>query len=115
MCNQEDIGVGDLPLLGSGTAGDVSTGAVDPLSEIAAICREYDLWFHVDGAYGGFAAVLLDEGHGGASADLKGISQADSVAEDPYTWLYTPLEAGRTLVRKPEAPRAHFNYHPPYS
>src|SRR5260370_39896410 len=81
-CIQEDIEVGDLPFLVIGTAGTVSTGAVDPLIEIAAICREYDLWFHVYWAYWCFAAVLLDEGHSEAPACLKGITAADSVAVD---------------------------------
>src|SRR5207302_7902719 len=94
---QEDIEAGDLPFLVIGTAGTVSTGAVDPLPEIAAICREYDLWFHVDGAYGGFAAVLLNEGT--VPGDLKGMSEADSVAVDPHKWLYAPLEVGCVLVR----------------
>ena len=111
---QEDIDAGDLPFLVIGTAGTVSTGAVDPLPEIAAICREFDLWFHVDGAYGGFAAVLLNDGQGKVPADLKGISEADSVAVDPHKWLYAPLEAGCALVRKPEALRETFSYHPPY-
>lgn len=109
---QEDIEAGDLPFLVIGTAGTVSTGAVDPLPEIAAICREYDLWFHVDGAYGGFAAVLLNENKG--PADLKGISEADSVAVDPHKWLYAPLEAGCALVRNPETLRDTFSYHPAY-
>jgi aromatic-L-amino-acid decarboxylase len=109
---QQDIEAGDLPFLVIGTAGTVSTGAVDPLPEIAAICREYDLWFHVDGAYGGFAAVLLHEGT--VPGDLKGISEADSVAVDPHKWLYAPLEAGCALVRNPEALRDAFSYHPPY-
>src|SRR5204862_4973703 len=101
---QEDIEAGDLPFLVIGTAGTVSTGAVDPLSEIAAICREYDLWFHVDGAYGAFAAMLLHEHQGvEVPADLLGISIADSVAVDPHKWLYAPLEAGCALVRNPEA------------
>src|SRR5712691_5890033 len=111
---QEDIDAGDLPFLVIGTAGTVSTGAVDPLPEIAAICREYDLWFHVDGAYGGFAAVLLNDSQGKVPADLKGISEAVSVAVDPHKWLYAPLEAGCALVRKPEALRETFSYHPPY-
>jgi aromatic-L-amino-acid decarboxylase len=88
--------------------------AVDPLPEIAAICREYDLWFHVDGAYGGFAAVLLDDGKGTVPRDLKGISEADSVAVDPHKWLYAPLEAGCALVGNPEALHETFSYHPPY-
>jgi len=111
---QADIEDGDLPFLVIGTAGTVSTGAVDPLLEIAAICREYNLWFHVDGAYGGFAAVLLNDGKGTVPGDLKGIGEADSVAVDPHKWLYAPLEAGCALVRNPEALREMFSYHPPY-
>ena len=106
---EADLAAGDVPMLVVGTAGSVSTGAVDPLPEIAAICREHGLWFHVDGAYGGFAAAVPD-----ASADLRGIELADSVAVDPHKWLYAPLEAGCALVRDPERLRAAFAYHPPY-
>ena len=67
------------------------------------------MWFHVDGAYGGFAAAVPD-----APEDLRGLSQADSVAVDPHKWLYAPLEAGCALVRDPETLRAAFAYHPPY-
>jgi glutamate/tyrosine decarboxylase-like PLP-dependent enzyme len=92
-----------------GTAGSVSTGAVDPLVAIGALCREHGIWFHVDGAYGGFAAALPD-----ASEDLRALSGADSVAVDPHKWLYAPLEAGCALVRVAETLRAAFAYHPPY-
>ena len=85
---------GLLPFLVIGAAGTVSTGAIDPLPQIAAICRRERLWFHVDGAYGAPAAALPE-----ASADLKGLAEADSVALDPHKWLYSPLEAGCTLVR----------------
>jgi aromatic-L-amino-acid decarboxylase len=103
-----DKAKGDLPFMVIGTAGTVSTGAIDPLSEIAAIAREHGLWFHVDGAYGGFAAVLPD-----APADLRGLSEADSVAVDPHKWLYAPLEAGCALVRDRNALRDAFTQHTP--
>ena len=112
---QAGIEAGDLPFLVIGTAGTVSTGAVDPLPDIASICREYDLWFHVDGAYGAFAALLLHENQGiEVPADLEGISLADSIAVDPHKWLYAPLETGCILVRDQEALRDAFSYHPPY-
>lgn len=100
---------GDRPFLVVGTAGSVSTGAIDPLPEIASICREFDLWFHVDGAYGALAALIPD-----APDDLRGLGEADSVAVDPHKWLYAPLEAGCVLVRRPEDLRNTFSYHPPY-
>lgn len=98
-----------MPFLVVGTAGSVSIGAVDPLPEISALCKEYGLWFHVDGAYGGFAAAVPQ-----ANDDLSGLALADSVAVDPHKWLYAPLEAGCALVRDPEMLRAAFAYHPPY-
>jgi aromatic-L-amino-acid/L-tryptophan decarboxylase len=104
-----DRAAGERPFIVIGTAGSVSTGAVDPLPEIAEVCRENDLWFHVDGAYGGLAAVLPD-----ASEALRGLSLADSVAVDPHKWLYAPIEAGCTLVRDPNALRDAFSYSPAY-
>jgi aromatic-L-amino-acid decarboxylase len=104
-----DIEAGDKPAMVVGNAGSVSTGAVDPLPELAALCREFGVWFHVDGAYGGLAAVLPD-----APDELAGIREADSVAVDPHKWLYAPLEAGCALVRDPEKLRAAFAYHPVY-
>src|SRR5947209_6020071 len=111
---QEDREAGDLPFLVIGTAGTVSTGAVDPLPELAAICQGYGLWFHVDGAYGALAAILLNEGDDEVPADLRGIREADSVAVDPHKWLYAPLEAGCALVREAGHLRDAFSYHPPY-
>ena len=106
---EADTAAGDVPCIVIGTAGSVSTGAVDPLVEIGAVCREHGVWFHVDGAYGGFAAALPE-----ASADLRALSVADSVAVDPHKWLYAPLEAGCALVRDPDRLRAAFAYHPAY-
>ncbi|MBQ0787249.1 MAG: aspartate aminotransferase family protein [Oceanihabitans sp.] len=76
------------------SAGTTNTGTVDPLNEIAKICKTEKLWFHIDGAYGG-AAILSKKG----SQLLKGIEKADSVAIDPHKWLYQPYEMGCLLVR----------------
>src|SRR5262249_33406399 len=106
---EEDRAAGDVPCLVVGTGGSVSTGAIDPLPAIGALCRAHGVWFHVDGAYGGFAAAVPE-----APDDLRALGLADSVAVDPHKWLYAPLEAGCVLVRDPEALRAAFAYHPPY-
>jgi glutamate/tyrosine decarboxylase-like PLP-dependent enzyme len=108
-CIRADREEGVQPIAVVGTAGTVSTGAVDPLPEIAGICREHNLWFHVDGAYGGLAVAAPE-----APADLHGLREADSVAVDPHKWLYAPLEAGCVLVRDPHALLNAFSYHPPY-
>ena len=104
-----DRRAGLQPFFVAGTAGTVSTGAVDPLAEIAAVCREEKLWFHVDGAYGAVAAQVP-----GAPDSLRAIAEADSIAVDPHKWLYAPVEAGCVLVRDPEALRRTFSYHPAY-
>ena len=106
---EADRAAGDRPFLVVGTAGSVSTGAVDPLPAMADLCRRDDLWFHIDGAYGGFAVAAP-----GTPEDLGGLRDADSIAIDPHKWLYTPLEAGCVLVRDREALRDTFSYHPPY-
>jgi aromatic-L-amino-acid decarboxylase len=83
------------------SAGTVSTGAIDPLTEIAQVAREHDLWFHVDGAYGALAAA--DETK---RAALAGLALADSVSLDPHKWLYTPVDCGCLLFREPQRVRA---------
>jgi len=105
----EDKDQGLIPFLVVGTAGSVALGAVDPLNEIAAICKKHDCWFHVDGAYGGFAAALPE------LKDLfDGMEMADSIAIDPHKWLYSPMEAGCTLVKDPAALTDAFSFHPVY-
>lgn len=76
------------------SAGTTNTGTVDPLNDIAKICKSEKLWFHIDGAYGG-AAVLSKKG----SQVLKGIEKADSLTIDPHKWLFQPYEMGCLLVR----------------
>lgn len=106
---EEDRAAGAIPMMVVGTAGTTAVGAVDPLERLSDFCRREEIWFHVDGAYGAFAAALPD-----ASPDLKAVALGDSLALDPHKWLYAPLEAGCVLVRDRELLRDAFAYHPPY-
>jgi glutamate/tyrosine decarboxylase-like PLP-dependent enzyme len=106
---QTDQREGRTPVAVIATAGTVNTGAIDPLDEIADVCREYGIWLHVDGAYGG-PAILAPQ-----YADrLSPLCRADSIALDPHKWLYVPVEAGLVLVRDADAQRAAFSLVPPY-
>ena len=105
----EDKEQGLIPLLVVGTAGSVGTGVVDPLKQIAVICKKHDCWFHVDGAYGGFAAALPE-----LKELFQGIELADSMSIDPHKWLYSPLEVGCTLVKNASALTDAFSFHPVY-
>jgi glutamate/tyrosine decarboxylase-like PLP-dependent enzyme len=89
---EEDKRNGVRPWLVVASAGTVDTGAIDPLPEIAELCRRHGAWFHVDGAYGGLFA-LCDR------VRLRGIEQADSVALDPHKTLFLPYGTGAALVR----------------
>lgn len=106
---KDDLKNGCKPIMVIGNAGDVSTGAVDDLKAIAAICKTYDLWFHVDGAYGIPAAVVPE-----LKILFEGIEEADSIALDPHKWLYSPLEAGCTLVKNPNHLIETYSSHPVY-
>jgi aromatic-L-amino-acid decarboxylase len=106
---QEDKKNNLRPIMVIGTAGDVSTGAVDDLKSIAAICKKHDCWFHVDGAYGIPAAVVPEQ-----RPLFDGMAEADSIALDPHKWLYAPLEAGCTLVKDPNHLLQTYSAHPVY-
>jgi glutamate/tyrosine decarboxylase-like PLP-dependent enzyme len=106
---QEDKGKNLRPIMVIGTAGDVSTGAVDDLKSLAAICKAHDCWFHVDGAYGIPAAVVPEQ-----HRLFEGMADADSIALDPHKWLYAPLEAGCTLVKDPNHLIQAYSSHPVY-
>ena len=104
-----DMRAGREPLFVAAVAGSTSTGAVDPLRELAALCRERGVWLHVDGAYGGFAAIT-ERGR----AALDGIAEADSVTLDPHKWLYQPFECGCLLVREGRQLLSAFEIVPDY-
>jgi aromatic-L-amino-acid decarboxylase len=98
-----DREAGLTPFCVVGNAGTVNTGAVDPLSELADICRDNALWFHIDGAYGGLASAL-----GELKSTYAGLDRADSLALDFHKWLYQPFEIGCTLVKNWEQLRQTF-------
>ena len=101
---EADLREGLRPFCVVGSAGTVNTGVVDPLAEIAQIAAEFDLWFHVDGAYG--APGVLDDRK---KPLFAGLERADSVSLDPHKWLYVPVDAGCLLFRDAGAAMAAFN------
>lgn len=85
-------------------AGEVNTGAIDPLDAIADVCAAAGVWLHIDGSYGALAArsSLID----GA---MSGLARADSMSLDPHKWLYAPLDVGCLLVKSDAALRRAFS------
>jgi aromatic-L-amino-acid decarboxylase len=106
---KKDVANGCKPIMVIGTAGDVSTGVVDNLKNLSSISKKYNLWFHIDGAYGIPAAVIPS-----LKSMFEGVSEADSIALDPHKWLYNPLEAGCTLVKNPQHLIDTYSSHPEY-
>lgn len=104
-----DLRNGNKPFAVIATAGSVSTGAIDPIDEIADVCAEHGLWLHVDGSYGGVAAMT------DRLRDLfRGIERADSVAIDAHKWLYTPHSSGMLVVRDLQSLADAFAIDPSY-
>ncbi len=92
-----------------GTAGTVNTGAIDDLQGLAEICHREGMWFHVDGAFGAFAALSPQVG-----ACVEGMQLADLLALDLHKWLYMPFEAGCVMVRSKDDHRRAFSLTPEY-
>src|ERR1700761_8898555 len=104
-----DRGAGRIPFALCASAGSTNTGAVDPLAGLADVCAAESLWLHVDGAYGGFAALTAK-----GKTLLAGIERADSVTLDPHKWLYQPMECGCVLIRDGARLERTFAIHPDY-
>lgn len=90
----EDLDSGFMPFCLIGNAGTVNTGAIDDLMALSEMAKNYKMWFHVDGAYGGLVSCLPSIKH-----RYKGMEKADSIALDFHKWLYQPFEIGCVLVR----------------
>ena len=105
----QDVKDGFIPFVVIGTAGTTNTGSVDPLEEISALCKQYDMWFHVDGAYGG--SVLLSPRY---RSLLKGVELADSLSWDAHKWLFQTYGCAAVLVRNVEDLYRSFHVSPEY-
>jgi aromatic-L-amino-acid decarboxylase len=104
-----DKKAGHKPFCVVATAGTTNSGAIDDLSAIAQICKEHNLWLHVDGAYG--AAAIFSDKH----RDLvRGIEFADSITIDPHKWLCMPFAAGVVLTNKAHLLETTFGTQTPY-
>jgi glutamate/tyrosine decarboxylase-like PLP-dependent enzyme len=104
-----DRSAGKHPFCVIASAGTTNTGAIDPLPELSALCREQGLWLHVDGAYGA-AAIIAERGR----ELLAGLELADSLSLDPHKWMFQPYELGCVLVRDRDHLRETFRILPEY-
>lgn len=106
---ERDLAAGFRPFAVVATAGTTNSGAIDDIPALADICRRYNLWLHVDGAYG--AAAVFSDRHRGL---VQGIELADSVTIDPHKWLAMPFAAGVVLTAHPELLKKAFGVSTPY-
>ncbi|MFN8570546.1 MAG: aminotransferase class V-fold PLP-dependent enzyme [Gemmatimonadaceae bacterium] len=95
---ERDLGLGHRPMMVVATAGTTGAGAIDPIEDLAQVARRFGLWFHVDAAWGGAAALIPR-----LRPLLRGVEQADSVTWDAHKWLNVPLGAGMFFTRHESA------------
>lgn len=105
----DDREAGFHPICVIGTAGTTNTGSFDDLNKLADVCKREDLWFHVDGAFGAWAALSPKLSH-----LVEGMQRADSLAFDLHKWMYMSYEVGCALVRDKKAHYQTFALMPEY-
>ncbi len=105
----DDINRGLSPFMIVGTAGTTSSGSIDPLSELAKFCKQNQLWFHVDAAWGG-AAIMSER----AKIYLQGIESADSITCDAHKWFSVSMSAGMFFCKHREIVKETFRFQAPY-
>ena len=106
---RDDIAAGWRPFCVVATVGTTSTTSIDPVPAIAEICQNYGLWLHVDGAYGGMAAIVPE-----MRDVLAGCEHADSIVVNPHKWLFTPIDCSAFYVRDPDTLKRAFSLVPDY-
>jgi aromatic-L-amino-acid decarboxylase len=106
---RDDLARGLKPVCVVAALGTTGSTAVDPLEEIASVCRKYDLWLHVDAAYAGSALILPE-----FRWMIKGIENADSLVFNPHKWLFTNFDCSAYFVRDSETLINTFKLVPEY-
>lgn len=106
---REDIDAGKTPAAVVATIGTTSTTSIDPVPEIGRICRKYDLWFHVDGAYGGIASIIPEFSH-----LMDGFEYVDSYVTNPHKWLFVPIDLSMFYFRDRDLFKKAFSMVPEY-
>lgn len=106
---QKDITDGYIPFAVVGTAGTTNTGSIDPLHEISSICKKYDIWFHVDAAFGGSALISPKYKY-----VLDGIEEADSISWDAHKWLFQTYGCAAIIVKDVKYLYNSFHVSPEY-
>src|SRR5204863_7070731 len=105
IARDRDSGRRGIALVGS--AGTIMSGAIDPLTELADVAQQHDLWFHIDGAYGAAAALAEPE-------KFVGMSHADSISLDARKWLYQPIDCSVLLYRDTDMAQRTFAFSAEY-
>jgi aromatic-L-amino-acid/L-tryptophan decarboxylase len=105
----EDRAAGIVPMAVVATVGTTSTTSVDPVMAIADICAREGAWLHVDGAYGGSAAIVPECRH-----VIDGVERADSMVVNPHKWLFTPFDLSAFYCRRMDLLREAFSLVPEY-
>jgi aromatic-L-amino-acid decarboxylase len=100
---------GFLPLACVATVGTTSMTSIDPVPEIARICRRENVWLQVDGAYGGVLAIVPEYRH-----VLAGVEDADSLVVNPHKWLFTPFDCSAFYIKRPDVLKRAFSLVPEY-
>ncbi len=106
---REDRAASRRPFCVVATVGTTSTTSVDPLPEIAELCRRERLWLHVDAAYAGSAAIVPEHRH-----LLDGCDEAASIVVNPHKWLFTPIDCSVLYTTRPETLTGAFSLVPEY-
>ncbi len=106
---REDLKIGWTPFCVVATVGTTSTTSIDPVPQIADICRKYNIWLHVDAAYGGAAAIVPE-----MRWVLEGCDRADSLVVNPHKWIFTPMDLSAFYSRRMNVLKQAFSLVPEY-